>query len=135
MTKAAEVSIFDFDERAENEKGVEIELTTASGKRTGIHVTVIGEQSSKVQAHVLRTINARRRQEMANARKGKNADVRPIEDDIELTLDKAVVSVTGWRGPKEEFSESNLRKLFERNPTFVTQVFEASADSAAFTGG
>jgi len=135
MTKAAEISINDFDERAENDSGIEIELTTAAGKRTGIHLTVIGEQSEKVQAHVYRTINQRRRQEMANARKGKNAEVRPFEEDIELTLDKAVVSVTGWRGPKEEFSESLLRKLLERNPSFITQILEASADSAAFTKG
>lgn len=135
MSKTTEISIFDFDERAENEKGVEIELAKASGARTGIFVTVIGEQSEKVQAHVFRTINARRRQDLANARKGKNAEVRPIEDDVEMTLDKAVVSVTGWRGPKEDFSESNLRKLLERNPTFVTQILEASADSTLFTKG
>ncbi|NLZ10398.1 MAG: hypothetical protein GX086_03570 [Alcaligenaceae bacterium] len=135
MTKATPISIFDFDERAENEKGVEIELVTASGKRTGIHVTVIGEQSEKVQAHVFRSINARRRQDMANARKGKNAEVRPIEEDVALAADKAVVSVSGWRGPKEDFNEGNLRRLLEKNPTFVTQILEASADSAAFTGG
>lgn len=135
MTKATEVSIFDFDERAENERGVEIELTTANGKRTGIHLTVIGEQSEKVQAHVFRTINARRRQEVVSARKGKNAEARPIEDDVALAADKAVVSVTGWRGPKEEFSEGNLRRLLEKNPSFVTQILEASADSAAFTVG
>lgn len=135
MTKATEVSIYDFDEVAENASGVEIELKTAAGKNTGIHVTVIGEQSERVQSHVFRTINSRRRQDMANARKGKNAEVRPIEDDVEMTLDKAVVSATGWRGPKEAFSEANLRKLLERNPTFVTQILEASADSAAFTKG
>lgn len=137
MTQAAAqvVSIDDFDERAECAEGVEIELIRANGKKTGIHVTVVGEQSERVQAHVFRTINARRRQDFVNARKGKAADVRNIEDDIELTIDKAVISVIAWRGPKEPFNEPNLSRLLERNPTFVTQILEASADTAAFTKG
>jgi hypothetical protein len=135
MTKAQEISIDSFDERAANEQGVEIELTTSSGKATGIHVRVLGEHSEKVQSHTFRTINTRRRQEMANARKGKNAEVRPIEDDVTLTVDKAVVATIGWRGPKEEFSEPNLRKLLTRNPSFVTQILETAADTAAFTQG
>lgn len=134
-TESQGISIDDFDERADNEKGVEIELTTASGKRTGIHVTVVGEQSERVQAHVFRTINMRRRQDFVNARKGKAAEVRPIEDDVELTIDKAVISVIRWRGPKEPFSEPALSRLLERNPSFVAQILEASADSAAFTNG
>lgn len=135
MTQAQEISIDNFDERAANEQGVEVELVTSTNQATGIHLRVLGEHSEKVSSHTFRTINTRRRQELANARKGKNADVRPIEDDVTLTIDKAVIATIGWRGPKEPFGEANLRKLLMRNPSFVTQILEASADSAAFTQG
>ncbi len=133
MTK--EISIDQFDERGAADHGVETELLTAIGTPTGIHVRVLGENSEKLMAHTFRTINQRRRQEQANARKGKNGEVRPIEDDVALTTDKALVATIGWRGPKEPFTEANLRKLLERNPSFVTQILETAADSAAFTKG
>lgn len=128
-------SIDDFNERAANDTGVHLHLTRADGTKTGVVLQVIGEQSERIQAHVFRTINARRREEEVAKRKGKNADIRPIEDDVELTVEKAVISVTGWHGLREEFSEANLRKLFGKNPSFVQQVLEKSADAAAFTQG
>jgi hypothetical protein len=63
----------------------------------------------------------------------KGADVRTIEEDAAQTLEKAVMSVTGWRGPKEEFSPVLLKRLLDRNPSFVQQILETSADATLFT--
>lgn len=125
------VSLDDFDEVAEHEKGVEIELLRA-GKPTRIFVTVLGAAADEVQAHVFRTINDRRRQDTLAARKSRNPEPRPIEDDAALSVDKAVLVTTGWRGPAEPFDKKRLKAWLKRNPSFISQILEASDNADAF---
>ena len=130
------VSLADLDTRKKCGEGVEFEIVNATGKGTGIFLTVIGAHAPSVQTWVNKELNNRRRAEALQAkRSGKALDVRPIEEDIDFGIELIAIRILGWRGITEPFSPENALILCQSNPEVCAQVREFSEDIANFTKG
>lgn len=128
-------SLADLNLQKKCEDAVEFEPTTSTGKGLGIFLTVLGAHAPAVQRWVNKSLNERRRAEALQVRRGKNGDIRPIEEDIDFGIEVVAIRITGWRGITEEFSPENALKLCQINPEICAQVRETSEDLANFTKG
>jgi hypothetical protein len=127
-------SLNDLDITKQCEGGFEFEVTDdTTGKGTGVYLTVVGAHAESVQKFTSKKLNERRVFDDMNERRGKKAQVRRIEDDVEFGIELAAIRITGWRGISDEFTPANAIKLCTVNPTIREQILKASEDLANFT--
>lgn len=127
-------SLNDLDITKQCEGGFEFEVTDDNtGKGTGVYLTVVGAHAESVQKFTSKKLNERRIFDDMNERRGKKAQVRRIEDDVEFGIELAAIRIIGWRGISDEFSPENAIKLCTVNPTIREQILKASEDLANFT--
>lgn len=127
------LSIADLDMTTACSNGYEFEFLNARGTGTGVFITVLGEQSDKVQAFLRKAVNDERQRAFEAAKRDRGHAVTPVEQDIEFQIESAVVRTEGWRGLKEDFSVENARRLFTVNRDARDQVIAASRDIGNFT--
>ena len=127
------LSINDLNVTTKCESGYEFEYLDENGKGTGVMLTVIGAHAPAVQKWVNTQLNQRRKHEAMQAKRGKNVDVRSIEDDIEFGVEFMAIRITGWKGITEPYTPDNALRLCEINPLIVEQVKAASEELANFT--
>jgi hypothetical protein len=129
-------SLSDLDVTKQSEAGFEFEvLDDSTGKGVGVHLTVIGAHAPAVQKFTSKKLNERRVFDEMNERRGKKAQIRKIEDDVEFGIELAAIRIVGWRGISDEFTPANAIQLCTVNPTIREQILKASEDLANFTKG
>lgn len=127
-------SLSDLDVTKSCESGFEFEVTDdATGKGTGVFLTVIGAHAPTVTNWVAKTLNERRKFDEMQEKRGKKAAIRSIEDDIDFGNEMVAIRVTGWRGISDEYTPENAIKLCKGNPPIKEQILRASEDLANFT--
>ncbi len=129
-------SIAELDITKQSEAGFEFEVQDDStGKGVGVYLTVIGAHAPAVQKFTSKKLNERRVFDEMNERRGKKAQVRKIEDDVEFGIELAAIRIVAWRGISDEFSPANAVQLCTVNPTVREQILKASEDLSNFTKG
>lgn len=127
-------SLADLDVTKQSEQGFEFEVTDdASGKGTGIFLTVIGSHAAAVQNYTKKHVNEQRVIEAMQEKRGKKVAVRTIEEDIAFGAELAAIRVTGWRGISDAFTPEGAIRLCTINPPIKEQILKASDDLANFT--
>jgi len=128
------ISLDQLNLTKQSETSFEFEVVDdATGKGTGIYLSVIGAHSATVQNFIRKSLNERRRFEDMQEKRGKKSSFRPIEEDIEFGTELAAIRVTGWRGISEPFTPEGALKLCTINPPIKEQILKASEDIANFT--
>ena len=128
------ISLADLDVNKQCEAGFEFEVTDdATGKGTGIFLTVIGAHAAVVQAYAKKHANEQRRFDAMQEKRGKKGAVRTVEEDIEFGFEMAAIRVTGWRGISDEFSTEGAIRLCTINPPIKEQILKVSEDLGNFT--
>lgn len=131
-------SINDLDLRKSCEQGFEFEVADdATGKGTGIFLTVIGSHAQSILDFTKKELDSRRVAEaIAEKRdpRGKNpqAKVIPIGNDFEFSTAVIALRVTGWRGISEPCSHENVVRLCTINPLIKEQILKVSDDLSNF---
>ncbi len=130
------LSLNDLDVTKACEQEYEFEVKDdATGKGTGIFLTVIGGLAPAIAEYQKKVLNERRvAEKMAEKRdpRGKNPKVTPIEDDIEFSTELVAMRVTKWRGISDPFSHDNVVKLCTINPPIKEQILAVSDDLKNF---
>ena len=127
-------SLSDLDVTKQCADGFEFEVTDdATGKGTGVFLTVIGAHAPVVLEFLRKALNARRVFDEMNEKRGKKAASRSIEDDIEFSTEQIAIRVTGWRGISDEFSHAGAMRLCTINPPIREQILRESESLANFT--
>jgi len=135
MNPAKTFSLSDLNIQDKCQNAVAFTPVDSSGKPLGIELDVIGAHAPVVQKWVNGALNDRRRADALASRRGKNTDVRPIEDDIEFGVEVISIRIIGWRGITEQWSPENSLLLCKTNPDICSQVREFSEEIANFTQG
>jgi hypothetical protein len=132
MTKL--FSLNDLDVTKNCEAGFEFEVTDdATGKGTGIFLTVIGAHAAAVMDFTRKSLNARRVFDEMNEKRGKKSQSRSIEEDIDFSTELVAIRVVGWRGISDDFTSAGAIRLCTINPPIREQILKASEDLANFT--
>lgn len=134
MEKAT-VSLADLDMKKHCEDGHRFEYLDGDHKGTGIFFTVLGAHAEKIEKWSNSELNARRRQEAMQAKRGDDVDVRLIEDDIEFGVEFVALRIIAWEGITQPYTPENALKLCRSNPMVFAQVRAASEKIANFTKG
>lgn len=131
---SAGLDITSFDAVALSDRGVEIELLAADGvSGTGVFVTVLGRNADAVRKHINAVIDKQTREAQYAARRGKQVEPKSMDEINAQNIESAAVRVTGWRNVRQSFDREILRNALRRNPHWVDQIIEASADLGNFT--
>ena len=126
------LSLSDLNLTKKCEEGYEFEYINENGKQTGFFLTVIGAHAQEVQKWANSKLNIRRRQDAITAKRGKDIDVRDIEDDIEFGTEFMSIRIKAWRGIDEPCTPQNALLLCQTNALIVEQVKEASENLGNF---
>jgi len=129
-----EIDILGFDSVADAERGFEIELTSPDGVTgTGVFVTVLGRNADAVRKFVNGVIDRQTREAAIAQRKGKTPEPKSMDDLHTQNIESAAVRVPGWRNVKQTFDRDVLRQALRRNPHWIDQIIDASADIGNFS--
>lgn len=123
----------DLNLKAKCAEGFTFPFLDDAGKETGVTFTVLGAHAPAVQKWCNSELNARRKQDAMQAKRGKDTDVRAIEDDIDFGVEFMAIRIVGWQGITEPYSPENALRLCVTNPLVVEQVKSASEALANFT--
>lgn len=132
MSKSIGNDFASLDIGAAHDRGFEVEvLHPQTGAPLGSFITLLGEESDKVQAFMRKQINAELR------KKGDSANT--IEALEATAIEKLVVATVSWRGVNwgnEELdcTPENARKIYA-NKRIREQLFKEMADDANFPMG
>lgn len=130
----AGIDITSFDAVSLSERGAEIELLAEDGATgTGVFVTVLGKNADAVRKYINGVLDKQAREASLAARRGKPVDPKSMEEIRAHNIESAVVRVTGWRNVRQAFDRDLLRQALQRNPHWVDQIVDASADLGNFT--
>lgn len=129
------ISLSDLNIKSKCNEPVEFEPTDSKGNGMGITVLVLGAHSDVVQKHVNKELNRRRKQDFLKAKKGKDAELVPVEEDIEFGIEATAIRIVGWEGIAEDYSPENAIVLCSVNPDICSQIREFSEDIGNFTKG
>ena len=125
-------SIEDFNEIDQCKDAQPMEFKDEKGNEIGITVMVLGSQSEIVTKWRNKKLNAQRRYEDQQTKRGKNADVKPIEEDLEFGTEFTSIRIVGWTGIEEEYSPKIALRWCSVNTEIVKQVMEFSEDLGNF---
>lgn len=130
-------SLDDLDQARLCEVPYRFEVTNeATGKGTGIFLSVIGGQAQVIQDYTVKVANDRRIAEAMHAKRdprGKNPKVVKAEEDVEVSTELVALRIVGWEGIREPFSHENAVKLCARNLNIKQQAYDASEDMKNFS--
>jgi hypothetical protein len=135
MAAKKDVSLADLNLTKQCEQSAEMEVKTVRGKGTGIVLSVLGAHAPEIQKWINKELNNRRREEALQAKLGKHASIRMIEEDIDFGMGVVAIRITGWRGISDQWSPENALLLCQTNAEIAAQVKEFSDDIANFTKG
>ncbi len=126
------ISLAGLDLNSQCSESFEFQVDDADGKPTDIYISVLGEHAPSVQKWVYKQLNARRRQDALQEKRGKKIE-RNIEEDAEFGAEMMSKRIVGWRGITEDFSPDLALKLCMQNTLITDQVREHSEDMGNFT--
>jgi len=135
MSSKKTMSLAELNLQQSCETSMEMEILTKGGKSTGVFLSVLGGESQIVKNWVNKELNARRRAEFIQTKRGKIVEVRPVEDDIDFGVELVAIRIVGWRGITEPYSPENALLLCSTNAEILNQVREFSEDTENFTKG
>lgn len=126
------LSLSDLNLTKKCEEGFEFEYLDGKGNQTGVFLTVIGAHAPEVQKWANSKLNIRRRQDAMTTKRGKDIEVRDIEDDIEFGVEFMSIRIKAWRGIDDPCTPQNALLLCQTNALVVEQVKEASENLGNF---
>jgi hypothetical protein len=114
------------------DQGFEFEyISDATGKSSGVFITILGSHAEKVTSWIRRELNRMRQREALMVKKGKDG-IRQIEDDEQFSIESAAIRIIGWRGIDKEYTPQLAITLCEINPEIRQQVIEKSDELSNF---
>lgn len=124
-------------------KGAEIELRhPATNEPLGIFWTVLGTDSDAFREYTKESLNDRIRKEALAKKRGRDVEVRTIEDSEQDTINLLTVCSTGWRsidkptiafkGEELQFNVANVKRVLTELPWIRRQIDEAIGDLENF---
>ena len=124
------------------EAGYEFELRIPkSNEKTGAFVTVRGDQSKIVKAHIRKKFDEIQVREANNKRKGKAGEVPPmtLEEYEEDAIKEAVVRIISWKGIEEDgkpvpFTKENAVRILSEHSWIREQIQEEASEQLNFLG-
>ena len=129
-------SLDDLDVAKACEIEHEFEVTDdATGKGTGIFLTVIGGHAQVIADYSKKFLNERRVADAMHEKRdprGKKPNVHLVDEDIEFSTELVAMRITKWRGIIEPYSHENAVKLCTINPPIKEQVLAVSEDLKNF---
>lgn len=127
------ISIDDLNIQKKTERAFEFCYIDENNKETGIFFSVIGARAPVVQDWVNKKINQQRAHEKMQKKRGKDDDIRTVEEDQEFGAEMLSRRIVGWRGIAEPFSPERALTLCENNELICEQVREHSENISNFT--
>ena len=133
---ALDLNVTNLSEKAET--GYEFELMLpVVNEGTGAFITVRGSNSPKVKAHSKRVFNQMQAKEQQAKRRGREVEVRTLDEAEEMAIDAAGVRVIDWKGIEEggkalKATEENIRKVLKEHEWIRSAVLEESDNVANF---
>lgn len=123
--------------------GFEVELRhPATNAPLGIFWDVMGSDSDAFRDYIKESTNERLRKEAMAKKKGRDIEVKTIQDFEQETINILTVCSLGWRtgdsptitfkGESLSFSVPNVKKVLSAMPWIRTQLDEAMGDLANF---
>jgi hypothetical protein len=107
-------------------------VSESSAIPSGIFISVISSNSDTVKAWLRKSINKIRQREAMQAKRGKDVEIRSVEEDEQFSIESAAVRITGWRGITQEFSPELAIQLCTINPEIRAQVIKESDELGNF---
>lgn len=125
-----DIAKFDLSEKAE--AGYEFELTIPEiNEKTGVLVTVRGDNSPKVKAFQRRKFQEYQMKEQVAKRKGREVEPLTIDEAEEMAVESALVRLIGWKNLDEDgkplaFNEENARRILTKHSWVRDQIISES---------
>lgn len=143
MKKNDMIDLGSIDTVSACNKGVEIELRhPATNEPIGIHWTVVGSESDTFKDYMRTKINERIRKEAMARKRGRDPEIKTIEDSEEDTIELLTVCSLGWRtgdskvikfnGADLEFNVQNAKKILAERAWIRKQLDDAIGDLGNF---
>lgn len=131
MEKKLTIAELNLNKKCEN--GYEFEYIDENDRPSGVFFTVIGGHAEKIKKAVFAAYDRQARIEAMQKKRGKDAEVKPLEESAEENMEITAMRVTAWRGITEECTPANVLTLLKSNALIVKQVLEQSENLANFT--
>lgn len=123
--------------------GFEVELRhPATNAPLGVFWTVLGSDSDVFRDYIKESANERLRKEAMSRKKGRDVEIKTIQDIEQETINMLTVCSAGWRtgdsqtitfkGESLPFNVPNVKKVLTAMPWVRTQLDEAMSDLANF---
>lgn len=129
-------SLADLSAVKASETPAKVEFILPDGKRSGVMLHVLGEQSATVQRKVNALMDQRTEElaaaEAQAAKSGGTVPPRPTEDSIAFGHRLVAVRLVGWDGIEDEWSEANALELVRSNADVAELVLKTSKATARF---
>lgn len=133
MTKTTGMNLDELNLIDPCETPFEFEYINEEDKPTGIMLSVVGSQSKDLMKWMSGEINARRKKDAMQEKRGKAVDIQTLEDDIEFSIESAARRLKGWKGITQECTPENALKLCTINPLVRSQIVDQSNNIGNFT--
>ena len=119
------------------EVGHEFEVTTPTGDKTGIKITVRGDQSPVVKNHGRKVYQEMKLKEQQAKRRGKEYELDLDEAD-QMSAEAAAIRIIGWTGLVEDgkeikFSKDEAVRICAEYSFVKEQVLEQSSNVYSFS--
>lgn len=119
------------------EVGHEFEVTTPAGDKTGIKITVRGDQSPVVKNHGRKVYQEMKLKEQQAKRRGKEYELDLDEAD-QMSAEAAAIRIMGWTGLVEDgkeikFSKDEAVRICAEYSFVKEQVLEQSSNVYSFS--
>lgn len=134
MTKETMVSLDSLDLSKKCSEGYEFEVVDVKGEPMGIFMTILGSSADAPKKAIRKRIDLERRQNDVMTRKGKDIQIKTMEELEDINNSDLAHYVVSWRGISEPCEHENICKLFKINSDIRRQVFEESEKLENFTG-
>lgn len=123
--------------------GFEVELRhPATNAPLGVFWTVLGSDSDVFRDYIKESTNERLRKDAMARKKGRDVEVKTIQDIEQETIDMLTLCSVGWRtgdaqtitfkGEILSFNVPNVKKVLTAMPWIRKQLDEAMSDLANF---
>lgn len=119
------------------EVGHEFEVTTSYGDKTGILITVRGDQSPIVKNHGRKVFQEMKMKEQQAKRRGKEYELDLDDADL-MSAEAAAVRIISWKGLLEDgkevkFSKDEAVRICTEYSFVKEQVLEQSSNPYSFS--
>lgn len=119
------------------EVGHEFEVTTPAGDKTGIKITVRGDQSPVVKNHGRKVYQEMKLKEQQAKRRGKEYEL-DLDDADQMSAEAAAIRIIGWTGLVEDgkevkFSKEQAVRICAEYSFVKEQILEQSSNVYNFS--